>query len=146
MDKNFLSCSHIMRGDIEYIKLALNFLKKIKKLEVIFMTATGGNSTTFDGARAARWEKEVTELNAQTEQILNNIQRCIAEIKNESAGKIAEAFVHTAEGLVDKFKQLVSSVANLVSVIVDVAAKFAGFADGVVQGVKTVASLFGIHF
>lgn len=108
------------------------------------MPETG--KTSFDGERAARWEKDVTELNEETEKVLKNIQTCIAEIKGESDGKIAQAFVQTAEGMVEKFKELVTSVKSLVDVIVDVAAKFVGFTSTVVDGVRTVAGLFGIHF
>ena len=104
------------------------------------------STTQFDGAKAAQWEKEVQELNAQTEQILKNIRTCVAEIQGESAGQIADAFVKTAEGMVQKFDELVRSVGELVTVIFDVAKKFLDLSDTVVSGVKTVAGLFGIHF
>lgn len=95
--------------------------------------------TTFDEAAAKHWIEAVEEYNHETEDLLNKVAECIDGIQEESEGPMVVALTQVASGLATGFKELVSSLCDLVVALQKIIDKFRAMVDNVVGGIKSAA-------
>ena len=95
-------------------------------------------SSIFKYGEAQQWQREVEDLNDETDRLLKEVAQCIEEVANGCEGAVVEQLKTVASGLLDKFDQLIKALVNLIGALADVIRSFKDFEENVIDEIVSV--------
>jgi len=95
-------------------------------------------SSIFKYGEAQRWQAAVEQLNDETDALLKEVAQCIEEVSNGCEGSVVEELKSVAEGLLDKFSQLIQALVNLIGALADIIRGFQDFEDTVIDNIVSI--------
>lgn len=95
-------------------------------------------SSIFKYGEAQRWQRDVEDLNDETDRLLKEVAQCIEEVADGCEGAVVEELKTVANSLLEKFGQLIDALVQLIGALADIIRSFKDFEDNVIDGIVSV--------